>query len=190
MVRPGRDLLSGEVEVDETFLGGRDSDIDGRETDRSLIAIAVEIRGRGIGRIRMARLDDASADSLIPFVKSTVSEGALVCTDGWAGYLPLCRHGYQHRPHESAGYGPPRPSGHAGCTPSGLPSEALVVGYVPRRHQRTAPRRLPQRVHLPVQPANISSSRPTFLSPRPTGRLHGRRSLRSDPGRQPPTCSG
>ena len=98
MVRPGRDLLSGEVEVDETFLGGRDSDIDGRETDRSLIAIAVEIRGRGIGRIRMARLDDASADSLIPFVKSTVSEGALVCTDGWAGYLPLCRHGYQHRP--------------------------------------------------------------------------------------------
>ena len=73
MVRPSRDLLSGEVEVDETFLGGRDSDIDGRETDRSLIAIAVEIRGRGIGRIRMARLDDASADSLIPFVKSTVS---------------------------------------------------------------------------------------------------------------------
>ena len=56
---PSRDLLSGEVEVDETFLGGRDSDIDGRETDRSLIAIAVEIRGRGIGRIRMARLDDA-----------------------------------------------------------------------------------------------------------------------------------
>ena len=98
MVRPSRDLLSGEVEVDETFLGGRDSDIDGRETDRSLIVIAVEIRGRGIGRIRMARLDDASADSLIPFVKSTVSEGALVCTDGWAGYLPLCRHGYQHRP--------------------------------------------------------------------------------------------
>lgn len=98
MVRPSRDLLSGEVEVDETFLGGRDSDIDGRETDRSLIAIAVEIRGRGIGRIRMARLDDASADSLIPFVKSAVSEGSLVCTDGWAGYLPLSRHGYQHRP--------------------------------------------------------------------------------------------
>jgi transposase-like protein len=98
MVRPGRDLLSGKVEVDETFLGGADSDIDGRETDRSLIAIAVEIRGRGIGRIRMARLDDASADSLIPFVKSTVSEGALVCTDGWSGYLPLSRHGYQHRP--------------------------------------------------------------------------------------------
>ncbi|MCH7532463.1 MAG: transposase [Gemmatimonadetes bacterium] len=44
------------------------------------------------------RLDDASAASLIPFIKSTVSEGALVRTDGWAGYLPLSRHGYRHRP--------------------------------------------------------------------------------------------
>ena len=98
MVRPGRDLLSGVVEVDETFLGGRDSDIDGRETDRSLIAIASEVRGRGIGRIRLARLDDASAASLIPFIKSTVREGARVRTDGWGGYQPLSRHGYQHRP--------------------------------------------------------------------------------------------
>ena len=98
MVQPGRDLLSGEVEVDETFLGGRDSDIDGRETDKSLIAIAAEVRGHGIGRIRMARLDDASADSLIPFIKSTVRAGTLVRTDGWAGYVPLPRHGYPHRP--------------------------------------------------------------------------------------------
>ena len=145
MVRPSRDLLSGEVEVDETFLGGRDSDIDGRETDRSLIAIAVEIRGRGIGRIRMARLDDASADSLIPFVKSTVSEGALVCTDGWAGYLPLCRHGYQHRPTSLRATGLPAHLAMPGVHRVASPSEALVVGYVPRRHQRTAPRRLPQR---------------------------------------------
>ena len=98
MVRPDRDLLSGEVEVDETFLGGRDSDIDGRQTDRSLIAIAAEVRGHGIGRIRMARLDDASAGSLIPFIKSTVKAGTLVHTDGWYGYLPLPRHGYPHRP--------------------------------------------------------------------------------------------
>jgi len=98
MVRPGRDRLSGEVEVDETFLGGVDFDIDGRETDRSLIAIAAEVRGRAIGRIRMAPVDDASSKSLVAFVKSTVSEGAGVRTDGWSGYVPLPRHGYQHRP--------------------------------------------------------------------------------------------
>ncbi len=98
MVRPGRDRLSGEVEVDETFLGGADFAIDGRETDRALIAIAAEVRGRAIGRIRMAPVDDASAKSLIPFVESAVSEGTVVRTDGWSGYVPLPRHGYRHRP--------------------------------------------------------------------------------------------
>ena len=98
MVRPDRDRLSGEVEVDETFLGGADFAIDGRETDRALIAIAAEVRGRAIGRIRMAPVDDASARSLIPFVESAVSEGTVVRTDGWSGYVPLPRHGYRHRP--------------------------------------------------------------------------------------------
>jgi transposase-like protein len=98
MVRPDRDRLSGEVEVDESFLGGRDSDIDGRETDRSLIVIAAEIRGHGIGRIRMAAVEDAAADSLIPFIQHTVTEGAIIRTDGWSGYVPLSRHGYIHRP--------------------------------------------------------------------------------------------
>jgi len=73
------------------FLGGRDSDIDGRATDRSLIVIAAEVRGAGIGRIRMAPVPDASAESLIPFIRNAVSEGAVVHTDGWSGYLPLSR---------------------------------------------------------------------------------------------------
>ena len=98
MVRPDRERLSGTVEVDETFLGGADFDIDGRGTDRALIAIAAEVKGRGTGRIRMARIHDASAQSLIPFIQTTVSKGALVHTDGWGGYMPPRRHGYQHRP--------------------------------------------------------------------------------------------
>ncbi len=98
MVRPGRDRLSGEVEVDETFLGGADFNTDGRETDRALIAIAAEVRRRGVGRIRMAQVRDASAKSLISFVKSAVSEGTVVRTDGWKSYASLPRHGYRHRP--------------------------------------------------------------------------------------------
>ena len=98
MVRPGRDRLSGEVEVDETFLGGADFNTDGRGTGRTLIAIAAEVRRRGVGRIRMACVRDASAKSLISFVKSAVSEGAVVRTDGWKSYASLPRHGYRHRP--------------------------------------------------------------------------------------------
>ena len=98
MVRPGRERLSGAVEVDETFLGGEGEEIAGRGTDRVLIAIAAEIRGRGTGRIRMARIHDASAKSLVPFVERTVVEGAVIHTDGWSGYVPLPRAGYEHRP--------------------------------------------------------------------------------------------
>ena len=73
MVRPGRELLNGEVEVDETYVGGREVGVTGRKTNKkSIVAIAAEIRGRGTGRIRMARVEDASAESLIPFVQTAV----------------------------------------------------------------------------------------------------------------------
>jgi transposase-like protein len=98
MVRPGREQLTGEVEVDEAFLGGEGDEIAGRGTDRFLIIIAAEVRGRGTGRIRMGRVSDAAAESLIPFIERTVVQGAVIRTDGWSGYVPLPRFGYQHRP--------------------------------------------------------------------------------------------
>ncbi len=98
MVRPDRERLTGEVEVDETFLGGRGNETDGRGTSRSLIVIAAEVRGQATGRIRMAPVQDASASSLIPFIEHSVAEGAVVRTDGWSGYVPLSRTHYQHRP--------------------------------------------------------------------------------------------
>ena len=98
MVRPGRERLTGEVEVDEAFLGGEGEEIAGRGTDRFLIVIAAEIRGRGTGRIRMARVTDASAQSLITFIERSVVEGSIIRTDAWSGYVPLSRCGYQHQP--------------------------------------------------------------------------------------------
>jgi hypothetical protein len=57
MVRPGRDRMSGRVQVDETYLGGVEEGVHGRQTERkSLIVIAVEEDGRRIGRIRMKRI--------------------------------------------------------------------------------------------------------------------------------------
>jgi ISXO2-like transposase domain len=57
MVRPDRDRLSGVVEVDETFVGGVEPGVDGRETHtKTLVAIAAEENGRDIGRIRLARI--------------------------------------------------------------------------------------------------------------------------------------
>lgn len=98
MVRPGRDRLSGTVEVDETYLGGLEEGVRGRQTDRkSLIVIAAQEDGAGIGRIRMKRIPDASAGSLLAFLAEAVEPGSTVHTDGWLGYLPVEGKGYIHR---------------------------------------------------------------------------------------------
>jgi len=97
MVRPGRDRLTGRIEVDETYLGGGEAGVRGRQTERkALIVVAAQEDGLGIGRIRMRRIPDASADSLIPFVQDSVEVGSVVHTDGWLGYEPLKGKGYDH----------------------------------------------------------------------------------------------
>jgi len=67
LVHPGRGRLVGTVEVDETYIGGRDPGV-GRgkgRGDKVLTGIAVEIKEpRGYGRCRLAPLPDASAASL------------------------------------------------------------------------------------------------------------------------------
>jgi len=97
MVRPGRDQLSGRVEVDETYYGGPEEDVRGREIEKkTLIVIAAEERGRGIARIRMRRVKDASAESLVPFIVESAKPGSIIHTDGWEGYTGLEEKGYRH----------------------------------------------------------------------------------------------
>jgi transposase-like protein len=74
MVRAGRDLLTGRIEM----------------------VVAVQEDGKGIGRIRMRQIPDASAESLIPFVQDSAAPGSIVHTDGWLGYSPLSSNGYRH----------------------------------------------------------------------------------------------
>ena len=90
MVRPGRDRLSGRVEVDETYLGGTEKGTSGRKMEKkALIVVAAQEDGHRIGRIRMKRVPDASADSLLPFVEASVKPGSVVHTDGWESYRGL-----------------------------------------------------------------------------------------------------
>lgn len=98
MVRPGRDRLAGSLEVDETFWGSEEEGMRGRQTEsKVLVVIAAQEDGKGIGRIRMRRIPDASAPSLMPFVEDAIEPGSLVHTDGWSGYDPLEGKGYRHR---------------------------------------------------------------------------------------------
>jgi len=99
MVRPDRDRLAGRVEVDETYIWSEVAGLDGRGAlKKSLIVVAAEEEGRHrIGRIRLRRVPDASADSLHGFIDEVVRPGSAVHTDGWLGYDRVKRHWYRHR---------------------------------------------------------------------------------------------
>ena len=96
-MRPGRDLLTGRVEVDEFYLGGLEQGLPGRlNLKKALFVVAAEKDGPGIGRIRIRQIQDASAESLVPLVRDCVAQGSVIHTDGCLGYLPLGNKGYQH----------------------------------------------------------------------------------------------
>ena len=98
MIRPGRDRLQGVVEIEETYVGGLEEGVTGRETEqKALVAIAAEEDGNGIGRIRLRRIPDASECSLHTFVLAAVEPGSVVHSDGWDGYSGLEVFGFKKR---------------------------------------------------------------------------------------------
>ena len=90
MVRPGRERLSGIVEVDETYWGGEEEGVRGRETiEKALIAIAAEAApgtSNAIGRIRLRCIDDTTRDTLHGFISQSIEPGSTVVTDGLQAY--------------------------------------------------------------------------------------------------------
>ncbi len=107
MIRPGREVLTGRVEVDETFIGGEQPGPPGRGAlGKTLVVIAVELREpRGYGRARMSIIADASAKTLREFLIGTVEPGSTVVTDGWSAYPAACREWFVHEPRPVAGSG-------------------------------------------------------------------------------------
>ena len=137
LVRPGRDRLAGTVEVDETFIGGQEPGLRGGRArgKKVLTGIAVEVgTPKGIGRCRMAVLDDASAESLNPFVTGAVEPGSTVITDGWQGYSGL--DGPRLHPRAPQPAGRPRPRrgprrAAARSAPRRFPGQAVAAGHPP-----------------------------------------------------------
>lgn len=97
MVFPDRDRLSGNIEIDETLVGGKKAGKRGRGAEgKTLVVIAVELMKKGTGRVRLSVLSDASKKSLAKFIKENIKEGSTIITDGWKGYTGISKKGYQH----------------------------------------------------------------------------------------------
>lgn len=98
MVRPGRDPLSGTVEVDETYWGAPQPGKRGRgAAGKTLILVAVEHTGRRLGRLRLQHVPDVQGETLEKALCEIVAEGSTIETDGWQGYRRLATAGYTHQ---------------------------------------------------------------------------------------------
>lgn len=107
MKRPGRDesKLTGDIEVDESWLGGPSpGGKHGRGAEgKVIIAIAVERLGFGaksnrwkLGRARMETIPDTTGDALEDFVTRNCEPGSVIYTDGLNSYKGLDQVGYEH----------------------------------------------------------------------------------------------
>jgi hypothetical protein len=83
-----RSPLTGDVEVDEAFLGG--------VNNKQIVGIAAEKRGRGTGRIRLKHLKDRGAKEIQGFILESVAPGAKIISDELKSYVKIVEHGYAH----------------------------------------------------------------------------------------------
>ena len=97
MVRPSRSNLSGIVEVDETYIGGKHPGKTGRGAEGKVIVVgAVDIRGKYANRVRLMVIHNVTQATLTEFIRSNIEEGSTIKTDDWHGYNKLKQSGYNH----------------------------------------------------------------------------------------------
>ncbi len=111
-INPDRKKLSGIVEVDEFYLGGKHSGKQGRGSEnKHKVVVAVEHRKSKdskldlfhlMGRARLSVIPDCSAESLIPFIRDNIHEGSTLITDKWKGYTTDLNVDYVHKSFKSS----------------------------------------------------------------------------------------
>ena len=103
MLNPDREPLHGDVEVDETLVGGRTRKgaQKGRGTEhKTLVVGAVEVRKSKVGRkyagrVRLRVIANADKPTLTSFVRDCIAVGSLVRSDGWIAY-DFAKFGFEH----------------------------------------------------------------------------------------------
>lgn len=106
LVDPNRSQLTGTVEVDETWVGGKLAGLKGGRQRKGrkalMVAVAVERRANNLGRLRLEVVPDDTAATLEAFVVRNIAPGATVVSDAWTGYTDLVAKNYTHESHSQA----------------------------------------------------------------------------------------
>src|SRR2546425_3186150 len=102
MVNMVREPLRGEIEVDDTWIGGAQAGLRGsrqlKGRKAALVIVALEKRGSATGRARMAVIPDFKGATLLAFLKHSVEPGSTVYTDGLKSFTGLQEAGFDHVP--------------------------------------------------------------------------------------------
>lgn len=98
--------LTGQIEMDETWVGGKPRESDRRRAkaqgwlpqthhyERHTPVFAAVERG---GRIRARVVPNVRAATLAPMIKQYVLPDSMIFTDEWKGYNKLSQQGWEHR---------------------------------------------------------------------------------------------
>jgi transposase-like protein len=113
MLKEGeKELLNGEIELDETFIGGKDSNKHkgkrtGKTPSKSLITTGISLYKKdtktpvfGIlqrsGIVRAFKVDNVKVKTLLPIMVDNVTKDSSIFTDEYVGYQKLNEQGFKH----------------------------------------------------------------------------------------------
>jgi transposase-like protein len=98
--RDGELMLRGIVELDESFVGGRERGTRGRQTERkTLVAVAVDhTTPGGCRHAHLQVIPNAGEQALAAMAQATIVPDSTILTDGWPSYRNLGVKGYRHQP--------------------------------------------------------------------------------------------
>jgi hypothetical protein len=163
MVRPGRERLSGSVEVDETVLGGPEPGRRGRGAlGKTLVEVGVERTGRSFGRCRLQVIENASSPVLRRFLLDHRERRMVRLRVSVRRRLPPRAVRYIRLWSRSSRTASRRPS-------RGRAGKALAARHPPGRREARPLAGVPRRVLLPLQPQTLARARHALLPPPRTG---------------------
>lgn len=89
----GSDPLGGEVEIDESYFGGRRRGKRGRAAEGKTPVLGMAQRK---GRLKATAVPDVKSQTVLPLIYQNVARGSSVYTDEYPIYNKVSRLGFQH----------------------------------------------------------------------------------------------
>ena len=86
-------ILHGDIEVDETYIGGKRPGKRGRGAEGKTIVMGMVERG---GKVKAKVVPDVKARTLVPEIQSSIPVGAAIISDDLPSYRRLAELGYSH----------------------------------------------------------------------------------------------